>query len=279
MVGQVVLLMWLRTVFNYQHSLAGSGMSMIEVMKRLYAEGGVARFYQGMWVALFLGPLAKFGDTAAYDGTLALLSGSVVPKSLQVFCSSCLSAMFRVLLYPLDTYKTIVQVNGVAGLKVLRDRLAEQGYSALFEGAASAAFTSLTSHYPFFWTYNTLNRVLPEPQSSSSSSSASPSSSPLLVLCRNALLGFLASCAASVASNPIRMVKTLKQTSPAQIGYWAVVDQIVRAHGVTGLLFTGLGTKVLASGLQAILFTVLWRYFHQLLLQRQQAAKTQSKTE
>ncbi|KAK7247956.1 Mitochondrial carrier protein [Aureococcus anophagefferens] len=85
MVLQVVLLMWLRTTVNYQMRHGGS---LIAVMRLLYAEGGVARFYSGMSMALLQGPLSRFGDTAANAGMLALLEGSKMPVLVQTACGT-----------------------------------------------------------------------------------------------------------------------------------------------------------------------------------------------
>merc|ERR1719161_2617298 len=72
MVLQVALLMWMRTVMNYQHA---NGLSTMEAISTLYAEGGLARLYQGWQAALLQAPLSRFGDTAANAGVLAVLSG------------------------------------------------------------------------------------------------------------------------------------------------------------------------------------------------------------
>ena len=40
--------MWLRTTMNYQYRY---GTSTKEAMKKLYEEGGIARFYQGVPLA------------------------------------------------------------------------------------------------------------------------------------------------------------------------------------------------------------------------------------
>ena len=72
MVAQVALLMWMRTVMNYQHA---KGLSTMEAMSELYAEGGVARLYQGWQAALLQAPISRFGDTAANAGMMAVLAG------------------------------------------------------------------------------------------------------------------------------------------------------------------------------------------------------------
>jgi hypothetical protein len=67
---QVVTLMWLRTVGNYQYRY---GTSFREAVATLYKQGGMGRFYEGLGFALIQGPLSRFGSTAANDGCRALL--------------------------------------------------------------------------------------------------------------------------------------------------------------------------------------------------------------
>ena len=71
MVIQVLALMWMRTTINYQHS---KGLSTRQALAALYAEGGLARFYRGLWAALLQAPLSRFGDTAANTGVLAVFA-------------------------------------------------------------------------------------------------------------------------------------------------------------------------------------------------------------
>ena len=68
-----------------------------EALAALYAQGGIARFYQGMGAALLQAPLSRFGDTAAYAGMTALLeSVDYLPPSLKTLCASVAAALFRI---------------------------------------------------------------------------------------------------------------------------------------------------------------------------------------
>lgn len=62
MTVQVFSLMWLRTTMNYQYKFGGK---MLPTIQHMYKEGGVPRFYRGIVPALMVGPLSRFGDTAA----------------------------------------------------------------------------------------------------------------------------------------------------------------------------------------------------------------------
>jgi len=46
----------------------------MEAVRYLYADGGVARFYQGLSFAIVQAPLARFGDVAFNTAVLALFA-------------------------------------------------------------------------------------------------------------------------------------------------------------------------------------------------------------
>ena len=124
MVAQVALLMWMRTVMNYQHA---NGLTTWEAITTLYAEGGLARLYQGWQAALLQAPISRFGDTAANALMLSLLANVAIPEAAKTFCSSWAAAGFRILITPIDAFKTTLQVQGPAGITVLTKRIADEG--------------------------------------------------------------------------------------------------------------------------------------------------------
>lgn len=74
---QVVSLMWLRTIINYQSRY---GMTLSKALESLLREGGVARLYRGLGFALIQAPLSRFVSTASNDGVNALLSSLSMTK-------------------------------------------------------------------------------------------------------------------------------------------------------------------------------------------------------
>ena len=105
------------------------------------------RFYRGVGPALLQAPLSRFGDTAANAGMLSLLEEYEVTRTAPVMfktaAASVAAASFRVLLMPIDTFKTILQVEGAKGGALLRAKLAASGPRVLFAGAMGAASATL----------------------------------------------------------------------------------------------------------------------------------------
>lgn len=240
---QVTSLMWLRTTTNFQYARGGS---MSDAMRMLYAQGGVGRFYRGYVPALIQGPLSRFGDTFANAGMLAALEGADMPLVVKTTCASVAAACFRILLMPIDTVKTSMQVNGDAGLRVLMQKVRASGPSALFHGSVAASVATFVGHAPWYTTYNYMNLWIPVPDTN------------IEKMVRNAGIGFSASMISDSVSNSVRVIKTMRQTSPTHMGYRAAIQLVLAKDGVLGLLGRGLKTKILTNGIQGLMFSVLW---------------------
>jgi len=221
----------------------------------LYADGGIPRFYRGVLPALFQGPLSRFGDTAANTGVLTAMNSMESTKDLHIgiktVAASASAALFRIVIMPIDTVKTTMQVTGKFSAVV--DKIKVGGPLTLYNGAIAAASATFVGHYPWFATYNTLSEMIPKQDTQ------------LGELGRRAILGFCSSAVSDTCSNSIRVVKVYKQSHPDQLSYPQVVRNVLAESGVRGLFFRGLETKILANGLQGILFSILWKHFEEAL--------------
>ena len=248
---QVLTLMWLRTTMNYQYRNGGTTGGAV---RALWAEGGVPRFYQGVQFAIFQTPLSRFGDTAANTGVLELLAmvpwGVHLPLGVKTACASAAGSLWRILITPIDTLKTTLQVEGKKGYRQLQAKIAAEGPTVLYQGALANALASFVGSYPWFFAFNLAMRWLP---------AAAPGVL-LQRLVRSAVAGIIASFVSDVISNFLRVLKTTRQTSPTTLGYREAAQQIIDKEGLLGLFTRGLGTRVLTNALQASLFTVVWKY-------------------
>ena len=105
--AQVLTLMWLRTVMNFQYRY---GTSTSSALCTLWSEGGIRRLYQGWQYAILVSPLSRFGDTAANSGVLALLAateiGAALPLGVRTALASAAAVVWRGAITPLDVLKT-----------------------------------------------------------------------------------------------------------------------------------------------------------------------------
>jgi hypothetical protein len=245
---QVLSLMWLRTVINYQYRY---GSSFTQAFTALYGMGGIPRLYSGVSFALIQAPLSRFVSTAANDGVGELLKELNWGPGREVIVASCVVGIFRCALMPIDTMKTVLQIEGQKGLANLLTKVRAGQIHLLYSGVLANAASSFIGHYPWFYTYNLLSRNV-------MLSKLVPWKT-----CRNALIGFTSSVISDTVANFMRVLKTSKQalgsTSTSSITYTETLSVIIAVDGWKGLFGRGLKTRILGNALQSILFTVIWR--------------------
>ncbi len=259
MAANVVLLMWLRTSLFVQYA---RGLSFPEAVRYIYRDGGggvagIRRFYCGVGYGLLLAPISRFGDTAANAGVLSLFDSSPhfadSPMLVKSTAAGVAAGVFRGLIMPLDTIKTMVQVEGGArGREMLRQKLSTLGARrALFAGALGAGSAHALAFVPWFTVHNLLQERIPKKDVRTDG---------LVAYAGRAMsIGLAASVASDTASNALHVLKTLKQTAPGALSYAQAVQAALGAGGlVRGLLFRGLGTRVAASAANGAIFTLLW---------------------
>lgn len=247
---QVLTLMWLRTIINYQYRY---GTTFVGAFQTLFKQGGIPRFYRGLWFALIQAPLSRFASTAANDGVEMLLSSFDNTKGWGLgrgtIVASIVVGIWRMVLMPIDTCKTVLQVDSAEGFRNLMRKVRAGKIDLLYQGAFAQAISAIMAHYPWFYTYNFLSKK---------DAVINLIKSPLL---RNATIGFFASFVSDTISNVIRVVKTTKQAIGAKhkVGYGEAISMILAADGWKGLFGRGLKTRIVANGFQSIVFTVIWR--------------------
>ena len=250
MILQVVLLMWLRTTINWQYKHGGT---ISQAVAALWAQGGIARFYQGASYALLQGPLSRFGDTAANEGVRALLQNSGWSVGTITMCASMAASLWRILLTPVDTLKTTLQVAGREGMTKLKQKVKHFGIWTLYDGALGNMGANFVGHYPWFVTNNQLEQIVPPFRNK---------------LVRRAFIGFCSSVVSDCCSNGVRVIKVYKQTSDVPLGYLEAVALLVEESGI-GFVFRGLGVKIISNVLSGILFSVLWKMIMEQMEARQ----------
>ena len=62
-------------------------------------------------------------------------------------------------------------------------------------------------------------------------------------------------------SNSLHVVKTYRQVNETRIGYWAAAKAVIAVDGLQGLFGRGLKIRILANGLQGLMFSILWKFF------------------
>jgi hypothetical protein len=234
-------------VINYQYRY---GSSFIQALTTLYGMGGIPRLYSGITFALIQAPLARFISTAANDGVGVLLQNFNWGPGREVVVAAFVVGFFRIMLMPIDTCKTVLQIESGKGLAQLLAKVRRGNVHLLYAGALANAASSFIGHYPWFYMYNLLSK-----------NDALINSIPWATG-RNALIGFASSIVSDTTANFMRVIKTTKQSlgsTRSKTTYAETISLILAVDGWRGLFGRGLKTRILGNALQSILFTVVWR--------------------
>ena len=245
---QVCSLMWLRTIMNYQYK---NGGSFKEVLLKLYKEGGIRRFYSGIIPALIQGPLCRFGDTFSNAIILNFLKPYPIPIFIKTILASGTAGIIRILLTPIDTIKTMRQVEGKNAINKLTKKIKENGFFSLYDGALANSALTIIGHYPWFLVHNYLDKYIPMYNNNI-----------MYMLMRNAFIGFTSSCISDIISNSIRVMKTSVQTGEGKKGYKEIYEEIKKKEGIKGVFIRGLNTRLITNGIQGLMFNIMWKYFN-----------------
>jgi len=240
MTFQVTSLMWLRTTMNYQYK---NGGNMVSTLKLLYKEGGVPRLYRGYSFALMQGPIARFGDTAMNKVANQVFKDEHI--AIKTGAGSIGASLWRILIMPIDTFKSNLQIHGKKGIETVKNKVSVSGPRVLWHGALASMSGTLLGHYPWFFTYNYLSENAPKFGGN-------------LDILRSMGIGFCSSTVSDTISNSVRVIKINRQTNDKTIGYRESIKNIVKSDGVVGLMTRGLKTKILINGIQSSIFVLVY---------------------
>lgn len=265
MTGQVFGLMWMRTMINHQYRYSGT---LSSTFKTLYREGGIPRFYRGIGFALMQAPVSRFGDTAMNIGMMELLKDSNLNTATKTFAGSCGAGLWRICIMPLDTFKSSMQVNGKDGVKLLKKRIETHGIKTLYNGAIASGTATMVGHFPWFFTYNYLQELIPKIEKYNYSNRYLDKHDTdyyhTKKILRSGFIGFCSSSISDISSNALRVIKVNRQTQPENTGYKTLIKNIIEKEGINGLLTRGLKTKIIANGIQGMLFTIIFDYLRKI---------------
>ena len=172
----------------------------------------------GLPFAMLQGPLSRFGDTAANSLVIAAFSSldptASVPLIVKTAGGSLAAGLWRIVLMPIDTVKTTLQVSGDKGPELIRDRISKYGLQILYSGSVAASAATFVGHFPWFLTYNSLSTALPTSLADSASDYSQIDHYSIFYilathpqvygLLRSAFIGLCASSASDICSNSLR---------------------------------------------------------------------------
>jgi hypothetical protein len=240
---QLTSLFWLKTITKHQYR---HGTSLYKSTFQLYQEKDILRFYRGFTPNLIKTSFGKFGDAALYtyfhQPQFDYLSNE--KRSSYIALAS---SFIKINLMPFDNYTNMSQVRGREGLSIMKQKLHRDGLHVLYNGSTAYFLSNFLGNASWFYTLDFLNSKFYLNGEKKDD------------IKKNLIIGFGCSTVSDVITNPIRILKTYKQSNTVNISYSEALREIMKSKGLGNFYFRGLGTKLILNGLNSSMFLVLWK--------------------
>ena len=242
---QLTSLYWLKTIIKHQYR---HGTSPINSATKLYYDRDLFRFYRGYTLSFFKGGMGKFSDAALYTYFHSPEFDHIYEVQRSSYISLC-SAVIRFNMIPLDTYTNMYQVRGIKGREIMKDKIRKHGFTTLYSGSTAYFLSNFVGNSAWFFTMDNLNKIYYKPDEKKNDTK------------KNILIGLASSAVSDLITNPIRILKTYKQSNKDNISYTRAISEMVKSKGLLNFYVRGLPTKLVLNGLNSAVFLVLWKKF------------------
>lgn len=226
-------LYWMKPIMKTQHVY---GTSISDTIKVLHQDPDRFRFYRGFLVSSFQCSIGRTTDLFLYKK----LNNGIDEKNKQyvpIISGICASSV-KMAIMPLDTIANIYQVRGIKGKEYIRGNLYR---GTLAYGTIHACSSSLwLSSFSLFHNHPKFNNT----------------NENLKCL----ITGFICSFITDICVNPLRVIKTTKQTFTPTKSYSELVKDL------SGSYYRGFKIRVIMNGLNSALFVLFWQHLENLLI-------------
>ena len=230
---------WVKTLVKNQYVY---GEPIISTFKTLFRSTEPFRFYSGMLPTITKAIIGRNADILCYKFYLEKLDSN---KEHIALISGLSASVIKVGFMPLDTISNLYQIHGKNAEQIIKKQYGKENYFFYRGTTAYIALTSIGSSV-WLYTYSKLNETQLHTNKN----------------INNALIGISASIMSDSVINPIRILKTYKQSHNDYITYSNIIKNIVKKDG--GWLksyFRGYGVRMCLNAFNSGLFMVLWKNF------------------
>lgn len=219
-------LYWIKPIIKTQHVYGGDLLSSFNNLKN--KSSSLSRFYCGFTPALLKSSIGRTADISLYRTFENKYNLSQEKSSL---LGGTLSTFVKVFIMPLDTISNVYQVHGDKGKLHMKGNL----YRGLLAYGSIHCISSTTwlLSYSHLKNHNYF------------------SNENLNLLSR----GFLCSLITDIIVNPIRVIKTNKQSFSTRQSYLTLIRDIYSNSG----FYRGFATRIIYNAVNGGLFVLFWR--------------------
>jgi hypothetical protein len=229
----------LKTVIKNQYV---HGTPIYKTFKTLYNNKGLISFYRGFIPSILKITIGRNSDILLHKFYTQNLNAS---KAHIALISGLTSSVLKLGIMPLDTVSNLYQVHGKKAKEIIKKQYKNENYF-FYRGTMAYMTLSGIGSSAWLYTYSRLNDINLHKNKN----------------INNALIGVSSSIVSDLVVNPIRILKTYKQSSSDYISYKNIIKNVIKMDGnFMKSYFRGYGLRMGLNAFNSGLFMVLWKHF------------------
>ena len=256
-ISNVYLTYPLRTIVKVQYV---EGNTIFETFKNILKNNNYKRFYSGINLTLIrvgLGRCCEAGTYTYYKNNNMPI-GTNNQKFNNVSEISIITSLLKLSLSPLDTISNSYQVNGnKLGKDYIKNKYNKYGIRSLYYGFTPNLGISFIGHYIWFSSYSYLDYYFKNDEIILNKNILNKN-------IKNGLIGFSSSILCDLVVNPIRIIKTIKQSNKDNITYRKIINNTF-SNQLDKNLLRGLYLRTFINAFNSSVYVILWKKIESLL--------------
>tara|TARA_B110001469_G_scaffold125273_1_gene140387 strand:+ start:5622 stop:6386 length:765 start_codon:yes stop_codon:yes gene_type:complete len=229
----------LKTVIKNQYV---HGTPIYKTFKNLYNNNDPLRFYRGVIPTITKAIIGRNSDILFHKFYSEKFNFN---KEQNALISGLTSSIVKVSFIPLDTISNLYQVQGKKAKDIIKKQYKNENYF-FYRGTMAYMILSGVGSSAWLYTYSYLNNIELHKNKN----------------INNALIGVSASIMSDIVVNPIRILKTYKQSSSDYISYKEIIKKITLSDkNFIKSYFRGYGLRMGLNAFNSGMFMVLWKQF------------------
>ena len=227
---------WVKTIIKNQYV---NGTSIFESFKNLYSSKQKFRFYSGYIPNMIKALTGRNSDILFHK----YYSDRIFNQEKAAIYSGLSSSIIKIMTMPFDTVSNLYQIHGNKARDVIIKQHNNENFFYFRGTIAYMAITSLGSS-SWLYTYSKLNDM----------------NLPYNKNVNNAIIGCTSSLVSDLVVNPIRILKTYKQSHKNYISYSDILSRILKNdNNLLKSYFRGFFLRTSLNSINSGIFVVLWK--------------------
>ena len=252
-ISNVYLTYPLRTVVKVQYV---DGSSIVKTFKNILKNNSYKRFYSGINLTLLrvgLGRCCEAGTYTYYNNC-----NNNMPIGTNVSKISIITSLLKLSLSPLDTISNSYQVNGYKlGKDYIKNKYNIYGVRSLYYGFTPNLGISFIGHYIWFSSYSYMDYYFQNDKNVINNNILNKN-------IKNGIIGFSSSFLSDLVVNPLRIIKTIKQSSKENSTYHEIIKNTF-SNQIDKNILRGMYLRIFINAFNSSIYVILWKKIESLL--------------